>query len=92
MFFLIKKNGGKKTPNLEEVFYSVLSKRKEYVEFWNFLHKMLSHGQATVERGFSVNKQVSGENLSRESIRALRLIIDTMRKQVDLWNLSLAMK
>ncbi|KAL3872919.1 hypothetical protein ACJMK2_036094 [Sinanodonta woodiana] len=41
---------------------------------------MLSHGQVTMERGFSVNKQVPGENLSRESLRAQRLISDTMRK------------
>ena len=34
---------------------------------------MLSQGQATMERGISVNKQ-------RESLRAQRLISDTMRK------------
>lgn len=37
---------------------------------------LLSHGQATVERGFSVNKEVETCNLHEESLEALRLICD----------------
>ena len=37
---------------------------------------LLSHGQATVERGFSVNKEVETCNLHDESLEALRLICD----------------
>ncbi|KAK0131539.1 hypothetical protein N1851_033714 [Merluccius polli] len=37
---------------------------------------LLSHGQATVERGFSVNKEVETCNLYDESLEALRLICD----------------
>lgn len=37
---------------------------------------LLSHGQATVERGFSVNKEVETCNLRDESLEALRLICD----------------
>ncbi|KAL7381065.1 hypothetical protein ABVT39_028034 [Epinephelus coioides] len=37
---------------------------------------LLSHGQATVERGFSVNKEVETCNLLDESLEALRLICD----------------
>lgn len=35
---------------------------------------LLSHGQATVERGFSINKEVETCNLLGESLEALRLI------------------
>ena len=38
----------------------------------------MSHGQATVERGFSINRQVEVENLADESYIALRFIIDTV--------------
>ena len=37
---------------------------------------LLSHGQATVERGFSINKEVETCNLHDESLEALRLICD----------------
>lgn len=37
---------------------------------------LLYHGQATVERGFSVNKEVETCNLLDESLEALRLICD----------------
>jgi len=37
---------------------------------------VLSHGQATVERGFSVNKQVETDNLHEESVVAKRAICD----------------
>ena len=37
---------------------------------------VLSHGQATVERGFSMNKQVETENLYEESVVAKRTICD----------------
>ncbi|KAL7861762.1 hypothetical protein SRHO_G00132030 [Serrasalmus rhombeus] len=37
---------------------------------------LLSHGQATVERGFSVNKEVESCNLLDESLEALRLVCD----------------
>jgi len=38
---------------------------------------VLSHGQATVERGFNIiNKQVENENLSKEFVVAKRTICD----------------
>ena len=40
---------------------------------------VLSHGQAAVERGFSVNKEVEVENLKDKSIVAQRLVCDTVR-------------
>ncbi|KAJ8385632.1 hypothetical protein AAFF_G00184290, partial [Aldrovandia affinis] len=37
---------------------------------------LLSHGQATVERGFSINKEVETCNILEKSVEALRLICD----------------
>ena len=37
---------------------------------------VLSHGQATVERGFSINKQVETENLSNESVVVNRTMLE----------------
>ncbi|KAL6476780.1 hypothetical protein MHYP_G00152790 [Metynnis hypsauchen] len=40
------------------------------------LSVLLSHGQATVERGFSVNKEVESCNLLDDSLEALKLVCD----------------
>ena len=40
---------------------------------------MLSYGQASVERGFTVNKEVSVEHLAETSLIAQRTIIDHIR-------------
>ena len=39
----------------------------------------LSHGQATVERGFSVNKEVLAPNLQETSLVAMRLVHGSMQ-------------
>ena len=40
---------------------------------------VLSHGQASVERGFSINKQVEVENLKEQSLVAQRLLCDHVK-------------
>lgn len=40
---------------------------------------VLSHGQASVERGFSVNKEIEVENLHEHSLVAQRIICDHLR-------------
>ena len=37
---------------------------------------LLSHGQASVERGFSINREVEEDNLLERSITAKRMICD----------------
>ena len=63
---------------LDELFSNSLKGKKEYKELWAVISKMLliSHGQATVERGFSVNKQAVEVNQSEESLIARRIIKD----------------
>ncbi|KAL0146888.1 hypothetical protein M9458_057827 [Cirrhinus mrigala] len=47
-------------------------------ELWGFVKKLLilSHGQATVERGFSINKEVETCNMDEQTVVAQRLICD----------------
>ena len=55
---------------------------KEYGELWHVVRQLLllSHGQATIERGFSVNKEASSDNISQLSLVARRQIINHVRK------------
>ncbi|KAL2084933.1 hypothetical protein ACEWY4_020451 [Coilia grayii] len=49
---------------------------KAYPDLWVFCKKLLllSHGQASVERGFSVNKEIETENMQEETLVAHRLV------------------
>jgi hypothetical protein len=48
---------------------------------------LLSHGQATVERGFSVNKEVEVDNLEEDSFVAKRIICDHISSVGGLQNI-----
>lgn len=79
------------TPGIDrlDVFYSErLASNNEKKELWSFLSKLLvlSHGQATVERSFSENKEVSCTNLSEKALVAKRCISSYVR-QVSLINI-----
>ena len=52
-----------------------------YAELWSFVEKLLllSHGQATVEREFSINKEVEMCNMTKDIVVAQRLICNYMR-------------
>lgn len=53
---------------------------KKYGKLWlvckNLL--LLSHGQATVERGFSINKEVMQDNQHQETLVAQRIVCDAI--------------
>ena len=65
---------------LDELLFSHMSETK-----YSLLLKVirlilvLSHGQASVERGFSINKQVEVENLKEQSLVAQRLLCDHVK-------------
>lgn len=52
-----------------------------YTDLWNFCKKLLllSHGQAEVERGFSINKEVETCNMSEETVVIQRLICNQVK-------------
>ncbi|KAL2098417.1 hypothetical protein ACEWY4_007624 [Coilia grayii] len=50
---------------------------ESYPELWAFCRKLLlSHGQATVQRGFSINKEVESDNLQEDTVVTRRLLCD----------------
>lgn len=66
---------------LDEFYYGLLANKAEFGHLWEVvrLALILSHGQASVERGFSVNKEVMVENLKEHSLVAQRVIHDHVR-------------
>ena len=67
-----------------DCFYSeMLEAKEEYKDLWWTLQLLLtlSHSQAAVERGFSVNKEVLAPNMQEESLQAIRLIHSCMLAQ-----------
>ncbi|XP_053084039.1 uncharacterized protein LOC113541107 [Pangasianodon hypophthalmus] len=61
-------------------------------ELWSFMKKllMLSHSQATVEHGFSVNKDVETCNMDEETVVAQRLVCDYVRVYGEVTQVPLA--
>merc|ERR1711874_825250 len=62
--------------------YEAVANKPEYSDLWKKVIckvLLLSHGQAQVEMGFSVNKQALEVNQSAESLIARRLIKDHLR-------------
>ena len=59
---------------LDEFFYGLLHANDKYKNIWVVIRKclLLSHGQAEVERGFSVNKHTMEDNISNEGLVAKR--------------------
>ena len=63
---------------LDKFYYENMKNNNKYSKVWAVISLLLllSHGQATVERGFSFNKEVSEVNLSEHNLIAQRVITD----------------
>ena len=61
---------------LDSFLSEILQMQVEYQDLWLTMQLLLtlSHGQATAERGFSVNKEVLAPNLQEVSLKAIRLV------------------
>jgi len=66
---------------LDVFFYSFFNGRHEYAKIWKVVKLVLliSHGQASVERGFSINRCIEVENLSEKGYVSQRVICDHIR-------------
>lgn len=67
--------------HLDKFYHDVLANKAEFSHFWEVVRLclILSHGQASVERGFSVNKEVMVVNLKEHTLIAQRIIHDHVR-------------
>jgi len=72
------KKFNEKTDRLDTFFANLLAKDTDYKELWIVVKLILifSHGNAFVEGGFSVNRELLIENLGEESLVALRRVWD----------------
>ena len=63
---------------LDSFLYRHMGQKRSYQSLWKVVADLLilSHGQASVERGFSVNKQLEVENLQERSLISQRLVQD----------------
>lgn len=66
---------------VDTFYFDRLANEADLKELWKVVKLLLtlSHGQATVERGFSSNKEVMVENLAQHSLVAQQVICDHMR-------------
>jgi len=60
----------------------------QYRKLWNVIRMLLVllHGQASVERGFSINKQTEEVSLQTETFVAKRIICDHVSYMGDIAN------
>ena len=68
----------------KDLFYhSLLSGHDEYKYLWGLIQVILimSHGQAQVKRGFSVNEDFLTPQLKKETLVGLRTVCDTESDQ-----------
>lgn len=58
-----------------------MSNQVEYADLWNIVKMLLilSHGQASVERGFSINKDLLKCNMSQKTLIAERIVTDSVK-------------
>ena len=77
--------GLKSEDRLDLLFHSVIGNDKKFRELWKLCQMIftLSHGQAAIERGFSVNREVLETNMSEKTIVAERIICDNVRKELS---------
>ena len=64
----------KSEERVDRLFFNSLSGIEIYTKLWNVVQLLLllSHGQASVERGFSVNKEIATSNLMEHNLIARR--------------------
>ena len=69
------------TGRVDSLLYShMAAPSSSYVKLWAVVKHvlLLSHGQASVERGFSVNRQVETENILGDTVTARRIVCDSV--------------
>lgn len=67
-----------KTDRIDSFYAGIMSESASYKDCWEIFKFVftLSHGQASIERGFSINKELLVENLQEESIVCQRMVYD----------------
>lgn len=66
--------------SLDSFFFGIVGNDLQKVNVWMIIRHLLtlSHGQAAVERGFSVNKDILSVNLQKQTLKAMRTVTDAL--------------
>jgi hypothetical protein len=82
---------GTREHRLDQFFYSVLGSKPQYAELYKVIKivLLLSHGNAEVERGFSVNKHLLHDNVTEKSLIAQRLVHQAIRQEKSILNIKI---
>lgn len=77
---------------IDTLLYEHMADDQQLAKVWSVVKLLLlmSHGQATVERVFSVNKDVAVENLTKRSLIAQRIIHDHIESVGGLTNVKIS--
>ena len=77
---LLKKYDAK-SKRLDEFYHTLVSGKDEFHELWQIIQLVLvlSHGQASVERNFSVNEDMLLPNMKAQTLYAMKFVYDAMR-------------
>ncbi|XP_060782876.1 uncharacterized protein LOC132890101 isoform X1 [Neoarius graeffei] len=69
------------TGRVDTLLYTTMAGDKNYDKLWSVVAPLLllSHGNASAERGFSINRQIEVENMKEGSYSAQRLVCDHLR-------------
>ncbi|XP_072564133.1 uncharacterized protein [Paramormyrops kingsleyae] len=70
-----------KNTRVDTLLHETMGTKPSFSKVWDVVKILLvlSHGQASVERGFSINKELIVENQKERSLVAQRLIVDHIR-------------
>jgi len=79
---------------LDIFYWELLRDKKDYKKIWKIVSRLLvlSHGQASVERGFSINKHLERCNMSEETFIAQRVIKDHISRAGGVLNVPISPK
>ena len=77
------------TSRLDELLFDTMANNSSTHKLWSCMKMLLllSHGQASVERGFSVNKQIELDNLGEDTFVAKGIICDHVTSVGGLQNI-----
>ncbi|KAE8278809.1 hypothetical protein D5F01_LYC22384 [Larimichthys crocea] len=80
-----------KTDRVDTLLYETMGTSKSFANVWHVVKMLLvlSHGQASVERGFSINKELVVENQKETSLIAQRLIVGHVRSVGGVTNVAI---
>src|ERR1043165_4467954 len=76
---------------VDRLLYETMSSNSEFSQLWNVIRLLLllPHGQASVERGFSFNRQIEVKNRSEDSYVAQRIVCDHIENVGGLLNVDI---